>query len=83
MKHGNVRFQREAQQPRLLVLIKLLILSILISTGNLLRWVERGGKSYWFWLCSGRIAMVVLFGALALVAQFVYWAELVRGLNER
>ena len=39
--------------------------------GQLVRWVERGGKSYWFWLCSGWIAMVVLFGALALVAQFV------------
>jgi hypothetical protein len=44
---------------------------VLISTDNLLRWVERGG-TYWFWLCSGRIAVVVLFGALALVAQFVY-----------
>jgi hypothetical protein len=56
-------------------------LCVLISTDNLLRWVERGEKSYWFWLCSGRIAMVVLFGALALVAQIVYWAELVRGLR--
>jgi hypothetical protein len=59
------------------------LLCVLISTDNLLRWLERGGKSYWFWLCSGRIAMVVLFGTLALVAQFVYWAELIRGLNDQ
>jgi hypothetical protein len=33
---------------------------VLISMDNLLRWLE---QSYWFWLCSGRMAMVVLFGA--------------------
>jgi hypothetical protein len=44
------------------------LVCVLISTDNLLRWLERGGKSYWFWLCSGSMAMVVLFGALALVA---------------
>lgn len=56
---------------------------VLISMDNLLRWLERGANSYWFWLCSGRMAMVVLLGALALVAQFVYWAEIVRGLNDQ
>jgi hypothetical protein len=59
------------------------LVCVLISTDNLLRWLERGGKSYWFWLCSGSMAMVVLFGALALVAQFVYWAGIVRGLNDQ
>jgi hypothetical protein len=52
---------------------------VLISMDNLLRWLE---QSYWFWLCSGRMAMVVLFGALALGAQFLYWAEIVRRLND-
>ena len=56
---------------------------VLIATDNLLRWLERGGNSYWFWLCSGSVAMVVLFGILALVAQFFYWAEIVKGLNDR
>ena len=52
---------------------------VLIATDNLLRWLERGGNSYWFCLCSGTVAMVVLFGILALVAQFFYWADIVKG----
>ena len=36
------------------------LVRVLISTDNLLRWLERGGKSYWYWLCSGSMAMVVL-----------------------
>jgi hypothetical protein len=27
--------------------------------------------------------MVVLFGILALVAQFFYWAEIIKGLNDQ
>ena len=56
------------------------LMFVLISTDNLLRWQE---QSYWFWLCSGRMAMVVLSGALALGAQFLNWAEIVRGLNDQ
>jgi len=56
---------------------------VLICLDNLLRWLERGGKSYWFWLCSGSMAMVVLFGALTLLAQVLYWTEIVRGLNDQ
>ena len=59
------------------------LVCVLISTDNLLRWLERGGNSYWFWLCSGSVAMVVLFGILALVAQFFYWADIVKGLNDQ
>ena len=59
------------------------LVCVLIATDNLLRWLERGGNSYWFWLCSGSVAMVVLFGILALVAQFFYRAEIVKGLNDR
>jgi len=44
-----------------------------------LRWLY----SYWFWLGSGSVAMVVLFGILALVAQFFYWADIVKGLNDQ
>ena len=40
------------------------LVCVLIATDNLLRWLERGGNSYWFWLCSGSVAMVVLFGFL-------------------
>ena len=59
------------------------LVCVLIATDNLLRWLERGGNSYWFWLCSGSVTMVVLFGILALVAQFSYWAEIVKGLKDR
>lgn len=72
----------KAQSDRILYQAASLV-CVLISTDNLLRWLERGGKSYWFWLCSGSMAMVVLFGALALVVQFVYWADIVRGLNKQ
>jgi Transmembrane Fragile-X-F protein len=65
----------KVQSDRIVYQIASLV-CVLISTDNLLRWLERGGNSYWFWLCSGSVAMVVLFGILALVAQFVYWAEL-------
>ena len=59
------------------------LVCVLIATDNLLRWLERGGNSNWFWLCSGSVAMVVLFGTLALVAQFFYSAEIVKGLNDQ
>jgi hypothetical protein len=32
---------------------------------------------------SGSVAMVVLFGILALVAQFFYWADIVKKLNDQ
>ena len=59
------------------------LVCVLIATDNLLRWLERGRNSNWFWLCSGSVAMVVLFGILALVAQFFYWAKIVKGLNDQ
>jgi hypothetical protein len=48
---------------------------------NLLRRVERQGWKG-FWPCSGRFEVVVLFGMLSLVAQFVYWSRIVSGLNQ-
>ncbi len=51
---------------------------VLVSLDNLLRWRE---QSNWFWLCSGRMWLVILFGALALGAQFLYWGEIVEELN--
>lgn len=59
------------------------VICVLIATDNLLRWAERGESSDWFWLFSGSMTMVVLFGALAAVAQVVYWTEIVRGLNDQ
>jgi hypothetical protein len=59
------------------------MLCFLIFMDNLLRWMERGGNSAWFWLCSGKLEVVFLFGLFSLVAQFLYWSEIVGDLNEQ
>ncbi len=48
---------------------------------NLLRRVEGQGWNE-FWPCSGRFEVVVLYGMLSLVAQFVYWSRIVGGFNQ-
>src|SRR6266704_5690755 len=47
------------------------LLFFFLFLDNLLRRVE-GQAWKGFWLCSGRLEVVVLFGVLSLVAQFVY-----------
>jgi hypothetical protein len=61
-----------------LVLIQSVELLNNLALDNPLRRVE--GQR--FWLCSGRFEVVVLFGMLSLVAQFVYWSRIVSGLNQ-
>ena len=57
------------------------LLFFFLFLDNLLRSVEgQGWKG--FWPCSGRFEVVVLFGMLSLVAQFVYWSRIVSGLNQ-
>jgi hypothetical protein len=57
------------------------ILFFLLFLDNLSRHAEgQGWKG--FWPCSGRLEVVVLFGMLSLVAQFVYWSRIVSGLNQ-
>jgi len=57
------------------------LLFFFLFLDNLLRRAEgQGWKG--FWLCSGRFEVVVLFGMLSLVAQFVYWSRIVSGLNQ-
>jgi hypothetical protein len=82
VRYGEAEKPAEVQGERIAYEVASLV-CVLIATDNLLRWLERGGNSYWFWPCSGSVAMVVLFGILALVAQFFYWAEIVKGLNDR
>src|SRR5205807_7488097 len=57
------------------------LLFFFLFLDNLLRRVE-GQAWKGFWLCSGRLEVVVLFGMLSLVAQFVYWSRIVSGLNQ-
>jgi hypothetical protein len=59
------------------------LLFSLIFVDNLLRWMEGRGDSNWFWLCSGKLEMLVLFGALGLVAHFLSWSGIVAVVNER
>ena len=57
------------------------LLFFFLFLDNLLRRVEgQGWKG--FWPCSGRFEVVVLYGMLSLVAQFVYWSRIVSGLNQ-
>ena len=57
------------------------LLFFFLFLDNLLRRVE-GQAWKGFWLCSGRLEVVVLFGMLSLVAQFVYWSRIVSGINQ-
>ena len=57
------------------------LLFFFLFLDNLLRRVE-GQGSEGFWPSSGRFEVVVLFGMLSLVAQFVYWSRIVSGLNQ-
>ena len=59
------------------------MLFFLIFLDNLLRWIEGRGDSNWFWLCSGKIEILVLFGVLSLVAHFLYWSGIVAIVNEQ
>jgi hypothetical protein len=82
VRYGEDEEPVEVQSGRIVYQVASLV-CVLIATDNMLRCLERGGNSYWFWLCSGSVAMVVLFGILALIAQFFSWAEIVKGLNDR
>ena len=53
----------------------------LIFVDNLLRWIEGRGNSNWFWLCSGKLEVLVLFGVLSLVGHFLYWSRIVAVVN--
>ena len=59
------------------------MLFFLIFVDNLLRWIEGRGDSNWFWLCSGKLEILVLFGVLSLVADFLYWSGIVAVVNEQ
>ena len=56
----------KVQSDRLVYQVASLV-CVLLATDNLLRWLQRGGNSNWFWLCSGSVAMVVLFGILGTI----------------
>src|ERR1019366_6676792 len=76
---GNWRLPDRVQKREGYNLAALLFFFLFFD--NLLRRIEgQGWKG--FWPCSGRFEVVVLFGMLSLVAQFVYWSRIVSGLNQ-
>ena len=48
---------------------------------NLLRREEGQGWGG-FWPCSGRLDIVVLYFVLSLLAHFVFWSQIVGGVNQ-
>ena len=52
-----------------------------IFVDKLLRWIGGRGDSNWFWLCSGKLEVLVLFGVLSLVGHFLYWSGIVAVVN--
>ncbi len=48
---------------------------------NLVRWIEGSETSHWFWLFSGKIEALAVFGTLSVVALFSYWSRLGRVLK--
>jgi hypothetical protein len=60
-------------------LAAMLCLSLFLD--NLLR-REEGQDWGGFWPCSGRLDLVVLYFVLSLVAHFMFWSKIVRGLNQ-
>jgi len=59
-------------------------ISLIASTAPQSIMRRRIEKQSWkgFWPCSGRFEVVVPFGMLSLVAQFVYWSRIVSGFNQ-
>ena len=57
------------------------ILFFVVFGDNLVRWIEGSETSHWFWLFSGKIESLVVFGALSVVALFSYWSRLGRVLK--
>ena len=57
------------------------ILFFVVFGDNLVRWIEDSETSQWFWLFSGKIEMLVVFGFLSVLALFSYWTRLGRALK--
>jgi hypothetical protein len=57
------------------------MLFFVVFGDNLVRWIEGSEASYWFWLFSGKIESLAVFGALSVVALFSYWSRLGRVLK--
>ena len=57
------------------------MLFFVVFGDNLVRWIEGSETSHWFWLFSGKIESLAVFGALSVVALFSYWPRIGRVLK--
>jgi hypothetical protein len=57
------------------------MLFFVVFGDNVVRWIEGGETSYWFWLFSGEGEALAVFGALSVLALFAYWSRLGRALK--
>jgi hypothetical protein len=44
--------------------------------------IEGSETSHWFWLLSGEIEMLAVFGVLSVLALVAYWSRIGRALRE-
>ena len=72
---------QETKVIRILQLVALIFFVIFLD--NLVRWIEGGRESNWFWLFSGKMEWVGVLGVLSLAAQFLYWSGIIAIVNGR
>ncbi len=49
---------------------------------NVVRGIEVSETSHWFWLLSGDIEVLAVFGTLSVLALFAHWSRIGRTLRE-
>jgi hypothetical protein len=57
------------------------MLFFVVFGDNLVRRIEGSETSHWFWLFSGKIEALAVFGVLNVLALFSYWSRLGRVLK--
>jgi hypothetical protein len=57
------------------------MLFFIVFGDNVVRWIEGSETSHWFWLLSGKVEALAVFGVLGVFALFLYWSKLGRVLK--
>ena len=57
------------------------MLFFVVFGDNVVRWIEGSETSYWFWLFSGKVEALAVFGSLSVLALFFYWMRIGRALK--
>ena len=57
------------------------MLFFIVFGDNVVRWIEGSETSHWFWLLSGKVEVLAVFGVLSVFALFSYWSKLGRVLK--